>query len=123
MATRSRIGIRINEYQVRSIYCHLDGYPEGVGNELVTRFNSRELAEKLIELGHRSYLIPADENEFQKELYNKPADTYSYDEWIKILYNPPSWESYVYEWNDEFGWIVYYDSNKQKILSPKNLDS
>lgn len=34
MSTRSRIGM-INPYgSVSSIYCHFDGYPEGVGKTL-----------------------------------------------------------------------------------------
>lgn len=39
MSTRSRIGM-INPYgSVSSIYCHFDGYPEGVGKTLHDNWN------------------------------------------------------------------------------------
>ena len=107
MATRSRIAIRIGE-KVHSIYCHWDGYPEGVGNELITRFNSRELAEGLVELGNRSWLIqPEGYTPASDELYNEPAESTSYDDWKCYCKYPAGCEEYIYEWRDEVGWVVY----------------
>ena len=76
MATRSRIGMEIKEdgrSRVVAVYCHFDGYPEGVGRTLVEHYRDREKVKKLVELGALSYL--------EKELepkgphsFNQPED-------------------------------------------------
>lgn len=62
MSTRSRIGMEFTDkggtHMVKSIYCHFDGYPEGVGQTLMNHFQDREKVERLIELGDISYLAP-----------------------------------------------------------------
>ncbi len=60
MATRSRIGMECtdafgNKF-VRSIYCHYDGYPEGVGATLQEHYLDREKVADLIDLGSISFL-------------------------------------------------------------------
>jgi len=54
MATRSKIGVMNTDGTVKGIYCHWDGYPEGVGRMLVQHYNSTELANKLMDLGNLS---------------------------------------------------------------------
>ena len=54
MATRSYIGKVING-RVHSIYCHWDGYPEGVGSTLLQHYDS-EKVNRLLELGGISAL-------------------------------------------------------------------
>jgi hypothetical protein len=60
MATRSRIGIELTDKNgeriVKSIYCHWDGYPEGVGKTLMEHYQDRDKVEKLIKLGAISFL-------------------------------------------------------------------
>jgi hypothetical protein len=60
MATRSRIGIELTDKNgeriVKSIYCHWDGYPEGVGKILMEHYQDRDKVEKLIKLGAISFL-------------------------------------------------------------------
>ena len=57
MATRSRIAVETKEGGVRSVYCHFDGYPDGVGANLLQKFpdgtDSKEV-EEYIDLGDRS---------------------------------------------------------------------
>ena len=55
MATRSRIAIENQDGTVTSIYCHFDGYLDGVGKTLFEHYD-REKTEKLIELGAISVL-------------------------------------------------------------------
>ena len=55
MATRSRIAIENQDGTVTSIYCHFDGYLEGVGKKLFEHYD-REKTEKLMELGDISAL-------------------------------------------------------------------
>lgn len=38
MATRSRIGVELEEGKVISVYCHHDGYVSGVGADLMEKF-------------------------------------------------------------------------------------
>lgn len=57
MGTRSRIAIEDGETgKVRSIYCHWDGYPEGVGKTLLEHYRDRAKVEELINLGSISVL-------------------------------------------------------------------
>lgn len=57
MGTRSRIGIEDGETgKVRSIYCHWDGYPDGVGQTLLDHYKDRGKVEELIALGDISVL-------------------------------------------------------------------
>ena len=54
MGTRSRIGIELADGSILSSYHHWDGYPEWLGRILKTHFNSKELAEDLIDGGDMS---------------------------------------------------------------------
>jgi hypothetical protein len=59
MATRSYIGVSGPEGPnptVKFIYCHFDGYPEGVGMTLAKHFDTPFKVDKLIELGDISSL-------------------------------------------------------------------
>lgn len=58
MSTRSRIGIDKGDGVIRSIYCHFDGYPEGVGAVLRDHYRLVNKADKLIRLGDISTLGP-----------------------------------------------------------------
>ena len=51
MATRSRIAIKNDDGTYTSIYCHYDGYVEGVGAELVNHFDDREKIKVLMDGG------------------------------------------------------------------------
>lgn len=57
MSTRSRIGV-VNKKtgEIKSIYCHFDGYPEGVGKTLKKYWKDTEKIEKLMKLGGLSCL-------------------------------------------------------------------
>lgn len=57
MSTRSRIAIEdLETGKVRSVYCHFDGYPDGVGKTLVEHYRDRDKVEALIALGDLSVL-------------------------------------------------------------------
>lgn len=56
MSTRCRIGLVMPDGTVKSVYCHSDGYPEGVGAVLKECYNTREKIEKLLEGGDISVL-------------------------------------------------------------------
>lgn len=56
MATRSTISVVTKEGQINSIYCHHDGYVDGVGLTLMNHYNSYELASELVGGGDLSVL-------------------------------------------------------------------
>ena len=60
MATRSRIAIETTDTSgnkvIKSIYCHFDGYPSGVGKTLMENYKAREKVEALISLGDISFI-------------------------------------------------------------------
>lgn len=59
MATRSSIGILERDGSVESVYCHSDGYPDGVGATLTQWFASEESARGLVALGDLSCVAGA----------------------------------------------------------------
>lgn len=56
MATRSTIAIKRADSKVSQLYCHWDGYIEGVGATLVNHYNSYEKVANLLMLGNLSSL-------------------------------------------------------------------
>ena len=57
MATRSTIGMLQEDGQtIRSVYCHFDGYPKGVGVTLENCYNDTATIENLLDLGDLSVL-------------------------------------------------------------------
>ena len=56
MATRSAIGFVEYDGSITAIYCHWDGYLEGVGNTLLKHYNDTYKVLDLLELGDISSL-------------------------------------------------------------------
>lgn len=56
MSTRSRIAIKNADGTYRSIYCHFDGYPDGVGATLKEHYTDPTKINQLLDLGDISAL-------------------------------------------------------------------
>lgn len=56
MATRCRIAIKNEDGTYNSIYCHNDGYPEGVGRTLRNYYTDEQKVRDLLALGDISSL-------------------------------------------------------------------
>ena len=57
MATRSTIGMLLEDGQtIRSVYCHWDGYPDGVGATLKEHYTDPAKIEALLDFGDISVL-------------------------------------------------------------------
>lgn len=56
MSTHSSITVKTSNGKFQTVYCHFDGYPEGVGKTLALHYNSQEKAEALIAGGDISVL-------------------------------------------------------------------
>lgn len=71
MSTRCRIGLEKADKTIKSIYCHFDGYPEGVGKTLKEHYNDPAKIEKLLELGDISSLGTFYDEALAKEAWQK----------------------------------------------------
>ena len=129
MATRSRIGVMLDDGTIKQVYCHWDGYVGGVGLTLIENYDSIELAKELINLGDISSLgfkISTDE----PHSFNNPVNgvtvfygrdrgdagtqpfILSMDEWMSVaysscidfyyLYSGGQW--WVYDFSEQNGW-------------------
>lgn len=58
MATRSLIAVQNADGTFLSIYCHWDGYPSGVGKDLLNEHNGAQAARALMKHGDLSTLSP-----------------------------------------------------------------
>ena len=58
MATRSRIGLKLEDGTIKHSYCHFDGYPHGVGHTLVKHYSDIEKVKELLSFGDMSFLAP-----------------------------------------------------------------
>ena len=75
MSTRSNIAIIEANGQVKSIYCHWDGYPENNGKLLLEHYNTEEKVKALIALGGLSSL--------RERLAPKKGEEHSYKKSVK----------------------------------------
>ena len=75
MSTRSLICKETTDHKYIGIYCHHDGYPEGVGEVLINYYNDSEKVERLLALGDLSSitarLAPNDGDEHS---FDNPTD-------------------------------------------------
>lgn len=105
MATRSTIGIQKNNLTIRAIYCHWDGYPEGVGATLAEYYNNETVATALINLGGFSSLHET-LTETAEGAYNsesdKPRTFTDVQDWLK---NFNCGEEYFYLYTEGEGWV------------------
>ena len=119
MSTRSRIGVIRTQHhpmdeeryghpaewnvQVESIYCHFDGYPEGVGAILADQYTDAAKVDALLALGNLSQLgaeLGEPHNHRGSDVclfygrdrgeHNVEAVTHPYSDW------PECWQEYEY---------------------------
>ena len=128
MATRSRIGYETAIGKFRTIYCHWDGYPEGVGKILKEHYTNPADIERLIDLGDISSLRETLE-ETEKEAYEKESVRESsireYEDLDDVLRNlGRCGEEYTYlfmeDYSGAFGWKVVetpYPTDLDEVLA------
>ena len=71
MSTRCRIGLKRADDSIRSIYCHFDGYPEGVGKILKEHYDTLSKVKELLKLGDISTLGTFYDEELAKQAWNQ----------------------------------------------------
>ncbi len=131
MSTRSRIGILKKDGSIDSIYCHLDGYPEWVGEKLYKKYNSLDRIERLISLGDISHLEdnlepdPDKEHSFGHDTEQKNVvvayhrDRNESWEHVKPKHfnNIKEFEKFCKKSDQEFAYL-YDEQNEKYIWSP-----
>jgi hypothetical protein len=117
MSTRSRIAIENQDGTVDSIYCHFDGYLEGVGKTLFNHYDQEKL-EKLLELGDISSLGTSTTDTVAycrdrgEDLHFKTFK--DVEDLFENGFN--SLEEYVYYLTKDGVWLMYTLQNTIKIL-------
>ena len=105
MGTRCIIGIADNleQKKMRAVYCHYDGYPDGVGIELMRSYNTEEKILALLEKGGMESLGSTLEN--TRFYGDEPARDYSLhkpdgftDIEFRYVYDRSSKTWYVENW-------------------------
>ncbi len=126
MATRSRIGLMLEDGTIKHSYCHFDGYPDGVGSILVQHYNTEDKVKELLSFGDMSYLTsvlhPEGEHSFNNPeegvtvFYSRDRGetdvdsvTTSMDEYLSVKYSSCIDYQYVYSGGQ---WWVYNNLKK-----------
>lgn len=138
MSTRSLIGIMNKDGSITNVYCHFDGYLDGVGITLVENYDTEEKIYELLERGDMSSLgekVGTCEFYYQRgedgvDAKTIPADVPN----IKDVYYESGqncWADYVYLFEDgkwyysresvkhtEDGHGVVYDDKGEMVYAP-----
>jgi hypothetical protein len=125
MATRSLIGINLNNGITKIIYCHWDGYPEHNGQLLVNEYTSPSAVFDLLELGDLSSLdaTPASCTAYHRDRKEpwgmvEPRDVSTSGlAGVGADYGV----DYVYTYNDEFEWECSRLDHASGGLIPVNI--
>lgn len=103
--------ITMDDKAVLQIYCHHDGYPDGVGAELIKHFNTYEDALALVLAGDTSYVEDGTTGAYAiHEDYE--------DNMPEALDDPLQHNEYLYVWVDD-EWMLW----KNGISVKEYLDS
>ena len=134
MATRARIGLKLEDGSIISAYHHWDGYPEWLGVTLKEHYNKREDIAKLIDGGNMSSCYSDNQYDEKKQEFvnNDPKPEYygGDDErprlsrnFTQFAFDSKSGEEYLYlfvdnEWNG-FSLDHKYSEEDWEILDTK----
>lgn len=106
MSTTALIGI-IEEQKVKYIYCHYDGYPDGVGAELRKNYSTFQSASDLINKGDCS-TIYGDLKTYASmgEKWESIAPKYINKTSFNIELGKKYYIDYMYLFSDKKGWEI-----------------
>ena len=134
MATRARIGLKLEDGSIISAYHHWDGYPEWLGVTLKEHYNTKEDIAKLIDGGNMSSCYSDNQYDEEKQEFvkNDPKPEYygGDDErprlsrnFTQFAFDSKSGEEYLYlfvdnEWNG-FSLDHKYSEEDWEIIDTK----
>jgi hypothetical protein len=126
MSTNSYISIELRSGEVNTIYCHSDGYLEGVGMTLFEHFQDAKKVKKMIKLGSLSSLGSDIEpptgaiHNFNQRLPNVCC-FYARDRQEKLsISQSKDIQEYLDEYNEEDYNYIYRVKNKTWFMIDKN---
>ena len=110
MATRSTINLKLSNGSYRHIYCHWDGYLDGVGITLLNYYNTEEKINELMDDGDISSLTGTiDKTEFYKNRGEVDIDARIQE------YNEIQLESYNYFFI-EGKWHYFENERRDELI-------
>lgn len=115
MGTRSYIG-RINkDNSITAIYCHLDGYPEYVGEHLINYYITSQQVDQLLNNGDMSSIGKTIADcEFYKSRGDTDVEAKQYKDFEDFYQSgKASWAEYFYLFNHDF-WACW-DMDKKRF--------
>ena len=134
MATRARIGLKLEDGSIISAYHHWDGYPEWLGVTLKKHYNKKEDIAKLIDGGNMSSCYSDNEYDYKKQEFVKQDPKPNYyggdserprlsRNFTQFAFDSKSGEEYLYlfvdnEWNG-FSLDHKYSEEDWEILDTK----
>ena len=134
MATRARIGLKLEDGSIISAYHHWDGYPEWLGVTLKEHYNTKEDIAKLIDGGNMSSCYSDNEYDYEKQTFVKQDPKPNYyggdserprlsKNFTQFAFDSKSGEEYLYlfvdnEWNG-FSLDHKYSEEDWEILDTK----
>ena len=116
MATRSRIGLQLNDEAILSVYHHWDGYPQWLGVTLNEKFNTREKVAEAIDGGDISCIASDNTWDINEKVdehilyYNDRGDNteprldLNFDDYAA---NATAGEEYLYVFTLDHQWECY----------------
>lgn len=75
MAAHAFIAIKTGENKYKSVYCHFDGYLDGVGRMLHNHYKNETKVHNLIEMGDMSFLA--------EDIHPKPGIPHNFQDYQK----------------------------------------
>jgi hypothetical protein len=137
MATRSRIGIELNDGSILSSYHHWDGYPSWLGRILTTHYNTKEKVAELIDGGDMSccwtkdrwtgktidkYVIEQQEvEEYGPQYYSQRGEDCPprYDKDMEEFFSDGEEYSYIFR---NGNWFAYDMNQFQDNVAPESVE-
>ena len=122
MATRSRIGIELQDGSILSSYHHYDGYPSWLGRILETHYNTKEEVSSLIDGGDMSSCWSdtvwgqerTDGNKYGPEYYSARGENCPprYDKDMEEFFSMGEEYSYIFRNGNWFAYDMHeFDAN------------
>lgn len=134
MATRSTIGMKLEDGTIKQIYCHWDGYPSYTGSVLKNYYNTPEKVEELLEVGNISSLFPkVKPDEGEVHTFDNPIKgvtvAYGRDrgetEQEALIYQksePRQTEEFNYLFEDNEWYVSVDESKVYKVLTDEIIE-
>lgn len=114
MSTNATVSILNEDKSVETIYCHWDGYVEGLGADLMKKFKTEESVRGLLEKGDMSYIGEhyADRGESRLDVSSRKHQGLT----EKVMRSDYQDYNYFFDVTENAWFLSQYNSNKLRKL-------